>query len=66
MIVEAHVRHRRHVLTTRDERALLRHGRRERLEKLGNTWIRTADEFAAMRHAALGNALLLVPPLHSL
>ena len=62
MIFEAHVRHRRHVLMTRDERAFMRGGRRERLQGLGNTWIWTAEEFAAVRDREKGHSSLFTPP----
>ncbi len=48
MIYTAHVRERRHVLVSNDQKAYVNHGKRERLEKLGATKIRTAAELIAM------------------
>lgn len=48
MIYTAHVRERRHVLVSNDQRAYVNHGKRERLENLGATKIRTAAELIAM------------------
>jgi hypothetical protein len=47
MILEAHSRDQRDVLVSNDEKAFIRHGRRERLELLCRTKIRTVDEFCA-------------------
>jgi hypothetical protein len=48
MIFTAHVRERRHVLVSNDQRAYVNHGKRERLESLGATKIRTSAELIAM------------------
>ena len=44
MIFEAHVRHGRHVLVTNDKKGFVNGGRREQLERLGQTRIETLDE----------------------
>jgi hypothetical protein len=44
MMFEAHVRRRRHVLVTEDARGFIRDGRRDRLERLGETRVLTPDE----------------------
>ena len=59
MIYAAHVRERRHVLVSNDQRAYVNHGKRERLENLGATKIRTAAELIAM--AAKGTLDELLP-----
>jgi len=48
MIFTSHVRERRHVLVSSDQRAYVKHGKRERLESLGATKIRTPAELIAM------------------
>lgn len=48
MIFTAHVREARHVLVSNDQRAYVKHGKRERLERLGATKIRTSVELLAM------------------
>ncbi len=61
MIFEAHVRARRHVLVTEDAKGFIRDGRRERLETLGQTWIRLPSELESA--AAAGElAAFLKPP----
>jgi hypothetical protein len=51
MIFEAHVRHRRHALVTRDARGFINEGRRDRLELLGLTRIVTPTELETMADA---------------
>jgi hypothetical protein len=48
MILEAHVRERRHTFVTNDVDAFIRSGRRERLESRFGIRILTRDEFAAL------------------
>ena len=48
IILTAHVRERRHVLVSDDQKAYVKHGKRERLESLGATKIRTSAELIAM------------------
>lgn len=48
MIFTAHVREGRHVLVSNDQRAYVNHGKRERLERLGSTKIRTSAELIAI------------------
>jgi hypothetical protein len=47
MVFAAHVRDHRNVLITGDKKGFVKQGRRERLESLGSTLIRTREEFIA-------------------
>ena len=47
MIFETHIGHERDAFVTDDEKAFIRHGRREALKALGQTRIMTVDEFCA-------------------
>lgn len=61
MIFEAHVGARRHLFVTKDEKGFTRHGRRERLQTLGQTWIRLPSELESA--ATAGElAAFLKPP----
>lgn len=62
MIYTAHVRERRHVLVSNDQRAYVNHGKRERLENLGATKIRTSAEMIAMADEGTLHELLLNVP----
>jgi hypothetical protein len=48
MVFEAHVRRRRHVLVTGDRKGFISGGRREQLEILGRTLVRTPEEFPVL------------------
>lgn len=60
MIFEAHVRARRHLLLTDDVKGFIRGGRREELERLGQTRIRTSTELEKL--AVQGDLALLTVP----
>ena len=51
MILQAHARDHRHVLVTNDSKAFVKHGRREKLETLCGTRIRTRAEFLELARA---------------
>ena len=58
MIFTAHVRERRHLLVSNDQKAYVDHGKRQRLESLGATKIRTAAELIAMANEGMLDELL--------
>ena len=58
MIFTAHVRERRHLLVSNDQKAYVNHGKRQRLESLGATKIRTAAELIAMANEGMLDELL--------
>jgi hypothetical protein len=62
MVFEAHVRHRRHVLVTNDQRGFIHHGRRRKLQYLGRAWIMTLEELEERASADQLTALLSPPP----
>ena len=53
MILSAHARKGRDVFVTNDERGFIKHGRRERFEKLFNTKIMTPSEFLKFCNASV-------------
>jgi hypothetical protein len=66
MIYTAHVRERRHVLVSNDQRAYVNYGKRERLENLGATKIRTSAELIAMADEGTLEELLPTVPYRRL
>ena len=58
MIFDAHVRECRHVLVSNDQKAYVNHGKREKLERLGATKIRTTAELIAIADGGTLDELL--------